>query len=453
MKERACIYCGVTDNLSASDIIPDALTNAKVLNRCVCQIEHNNRFSDLFESDVIKKLAFITNQLDVKSSKGKGFLKYDATIIVEGKEYSTSISSDADLLNSNRIITSVDGTSKIGPIDKLKKIKTVALGEISEINIDGAVEERIPINIDVFFSNSMYRLASKIAYEWYCLCNDISGKLNQFDDIIDYICTGHGNNPVSIVSNPELYKLFEDLADFGSHILITYIGTDGSVNAIISLFGIAIYNVRLLNNRITECKNNVNFLKLTLDSKRDSFSYEDINELRNCFFTSFNRNKAGKHQIMTPINANDTSLQYQFLYISCYSRFQSELNLTVSNDKELIDLIINNINKAISISIITKKSIKRFVKDHQKIIANIDTLDLHAINAKTLLYLYFLFLIGNPKNTIKSFNDFNTYIKRKETSDKVQVNFEKTEYLRTNMMNSEYCFSYIKDGAITVNDW
>ena len=46
-----------------------------------------------------------------------------------------------------------------------------------------------------------------------------------------------------------------------------------------------------------------------------------------------------------------------------------------------------------------------------------------------------------------------TYIKRKETSDKVQVNFEKTEYLRTNMMNSEYCFSYIKDGAITVNDW
>ena len=86
MNHRACIYCGTTDNLSDSDIIPDALTNAKVINKNVCRIEHNNKFSDLFESEVIKKLAFITNELDVKSSKGKTFPKYDAIIVVEGKD-------------------------------------------------------------------------------------------------------------------------------------------------------------------------------------------------------------------------------------------------------------------------------------------------------------------------------------------------------------------------------
>ncbi|WP_176494698.1 hypothetical protein [Anaerocolumna aminovalerica] len=44
-----CLYCGTEYNLSESDIIPDALTNARILNRNVCKIEHNNKFSDLFE--------------------------------------------------------------------------------------------------------------------------------------------------------------------------------------------------------------------------------------------------------------------------------------------------------------------------------------------------------------------------------------------------------------------
>ncbi|MEC0666127.1 hypothetical protein P8864_09465 [Priestia flexa] len=47
--EKQCIYCGIANDLSKSDIIPDALTNAKIINPNVCRIEHNNKFSDLFE--------------------------------------------------------------------------------------------------------------------------------------------------------------------------------------------------------------------------------------------------------------------------------------------------------------------------------------------------------------------------------------------------------------------
>lgn len=50
---KKCIYCNRVDGLSESDIIPDALTNVKIRNRNVCTVEHNNKFSDLFESRVI----------------------------------------------------------------------------------------------------------------------------------------------------------------------------------------------------------------------------------------------------------------------------------------------------------------------------------------------------------------------------------------------------------------
>ena len=64
-----CIYCDATEDLSESDIVPDALTNARILNRNVCKIAHNNKFSDMFESKVIEALSFITNILDIKTSK------------------------------------------------------------------------------------------------------------------------------------------------------------------------------------------------------------------------------------------------------------------------------------------------------------------------------------------------------------------------------------------------
>lgn len=40
--ERRCIYCGTDADLSESDIIPDALTNARIMNKNVCRIAHNN---------------------------------------------------------------------------------------------------------------------------------------------------------------------------------------------------------------------------------------------------------------------------------------------------------------------------------------------------------------------------------------------------------------------------
>ena len=79
-----CIYCGIDHDLSESDIIPDALTNARILNKkCFVELNIIIKFSDMFESKVINALSFITNELDIKSSeKGKNMHSYEAVVTI-----------------------------------------------------------------------------------------------------------------------------------------------------------------------------------------------------------------------------------------------------------------------------------------------------------------------------------------------------------------------------------
>ena len=61
MGEPKCIYCGTSKDLSNSDIIPDALTASRIINKCVCHVEHNSGMTKKFESEVAEKLAFLLN--------------------------------------------------------------------------------------------------------------------------------------------------------------------------------------------------------------------------------------------------------------------------------------------------------------------------------------------------------------------------------------------------------
>ena len=51
----------------------------------------------MFEDEIIKSMALITNELDIKSSKGKKYATYAARITIDGTGYTTNISSDAEL--------------------------------------------------------------------------------------------------------------------------------------------------------------------------------------------------------------------------------------------------------------------------------------------------------------------------------------------------------------------
>ena len=145
-----CIYCGKETDLSESDIIPDALTNARIINRCVCRIEHNNKFSDKFESKVIESLAFITNELDIKSNKGKNYAPYEAYITIEGVEYKLALHGDNNIFDG-RVLKSVDNTHMISTYEKMVKIakdeQKVTPLDVNSIEI----EKRVRVNNEIFF--------------------------------------------------------------------------------------------------------------------------------------------------------------------------------------------------------------------------------------------------------------------------------------------------------------
>ena len=201
-----CIYCGKETDLSESDIIPDALTNARIINRCVCRIEHNNKFSDKFESKVIESLAFITNELDIKSSKGKNYAPYEAYITIEGVEYKLALHGDNNIFDG-RVLKSVDNTHMISTYEKMVKIakdeQKVTPLDVNSIEI----EKRVRVNNVIFFDDALYRMVAKIAFEWYCAKNRIADHLPEFDNIVRYIVDGEGENPVSIIQEKQVYDM------------------------------------------------------------------------------------------------------------------------------------------------------------------------------------------------------------------------------------------------------
>ena len=281
--EQKCIYCGKNHDLSESDIIPDALTNARIFNNNVCRIEHNNRFSDMFESKVIEALAFITNELDIKSSKGKNYASYDAVITIEGTDYNLKLHGDNEIFNG-RVIKSSDNTQMISSYDKAVKIAKDE-SKVHPLDVNTIeLEKKVKINNAIFFDTAMYRMLSKIAYEWYCSKNNISGYYNEFEDIVKFITTGTGANPVSIIQEMEIYKMIDAEVNLGSHVLLALEKNNGEIDVIISLFGLLIYRVIVTKNKPNDCSNNFLYTELRTDSSRRELIHHSLDEAQQKFF-------------------------------------------------------------------------------------------------------------------------------------------------------------------------
>lgn len=207
--ENQCIYCGATKDLSESDIIPDALTNARIINKNVCRVAHNNRFSDLFESKVISALSFIANELDIKSRKGKHYAAYNVTVKIDGESYKTNLHSGNSIFDG-RVLKSTDNKHMIGSYDTIVKIaKDEHLVQPIDVN-QIEIEKQIKIDTAIFYDSAMYRMIAKIAYEWYCAKNNIVGYHSEFENIVSYIISGSGTSPVSIIQTDSIYKILSE---------------------------------------------------------------------------------------------------------------------------------------------------------------------------------------------------------------------------------------------------
>lgn len=461
MAER-CIYCGSDTDLSESDIIPDALTNARILNKCVCRIEHNNKFSDKFESKVIEALAFITNELDIKSSKGKKYALYEAIITIEGVEYKLPLHGDNNIFDE-KVLRSVDNTQMIGPYEKMVKIAKDE-DKVTPLDVNSIeIEKRVRINNEIFFDDAFYRMVSKIAFEWYCAKNHITEHKSEFDDIVNYIVDGVGERPVSIIQEKQIYDMLNRISDLGSHVLIGYENKDGQVEVIVDLFGLLVYRVVLANRKPMECKRNFLYIELRTDASRIELNHANREEASKYFenaFISPNMIQAAEIsgiKIMVPrdMPAPIKNLKLYPQILNMVQYFENA-NYDATGPNNIVNAIfLEQLKRITQASLLHKKSIKRFVNDlfrdgHDPIILNTKS-----SNKKSTFLFYCLYLIGKIdgqitdsafQNLVK--NEFNINI-----SDEIVITDELEELLKQKLSSDINYSEILEHGAKKVKEW
>lgn len=460
-EKHACIYCGNTET-SESDIIPDALTNARITNKNVCKTEHNNKFSDLFESDVIEALALITNGLDIKSHKGENYAAYSAKIEIDGIEYSTKMTSEKDLFNGRKVLVSTDGKHKLSSMDKITKIAQDP-SQISEVDINNLpLCKKVEIDINVYFSEKMFRMIAKIAYEWYCSRNDVVGYHDEFENIVKFITSGEGNNPVTILQNEELYKYCGKQVSLGSHCLFAYIDNEEKINVIVSLFGIAMYRVVVSDDIPAFCENNFMFMELRTDSSRKELKHVSREEAENYFFELLKpsnfiegANIAGMHIMIPKVISSIDVVVYPFVFnmTKCFLEINDE---TREPNERIVRILKNNIQEVLQASSLHKKSIQRFVKEyfsdgHEPIILNPNS-----SNKKTVLLFYILFVIG--RDNIEHIDDKSLQDIAKKALDmgvqsELIVTDEIEKKLQSEMLATKGYSDLLEKGAEVIKRW
>lgn len=461
--ENKCIYCGKNYDLSESDIIPDALTNARILNKNVCRIEHNNKFSDMFESKVIDALGFITNELDIKSSKAKRYAAYEAVVTIEGIEYNLKLNGDKEIFNG-KVIKSSDNKHMISSYDKAVKIAKDE-SKVQPLDINTIeIEKTVRINNKIFFDASMYRMLSKIAFEWYCSKNNISGYYSEFSNIVEFITTGKGTNPVSIIQEEKIYNMIDQVVNLGSHTLVVFEKEDGEIDVIISLFGLLIYKVIVTQKKPSICMYNFLYTELRTDSSRKEIVHQSVSEAQQKLDEVLNLDNFvctdiiidGK-KVMAPKKNN--SIQNLEIYVLLFNLigFLSATNDDATGPNFRVNKIffsqLKNITQA---STLHKKSIKRFVHEtfyegHEKI-----KLNPNASDKKSIVFLYAVYLIGNSEE--KELNDVILQKIVKEGLPNISngefiVNDEIENSLKKKMMEDENYSDTLERGAEKVLNW
>lgn len=431
-----CIYCG-SEDLSKSDIIPDALTNGKIINPCVCRIEHNNKFRDAFESKVISELAIITNKLDIKSSKGNGkYALYKTNIEIDGVSYKAKIASNAELFSEHKTLKSEDGKHLLGPIDEIRKIKRIKTSDIKWVDINQMdIRQNIEIDFSIFFSKEIYRLASKIAFEWYCLRNEIEDKYDFFDDIIGYITTGESSkNIVNMVATEEVYMHIDNnMAGFGSHVLLSYVAPDNYVHVLVDLFGIVIYDV-LVCEVNEKCKNNALFQSVSLDAKQNLFSYVDINAVMCDGILNSQENKSK-----------------EIAYWDLYKYIDNGLILTQKKEV-MLPILLKKVENVFQELELTIRGLRRFVKEHRAYIDSEKGLNSRGTNSKDIFLFYVIFIV-RKNNGLDSFADLKKYLDREIGNEDALITDERTEKLLKEIMSDENYTSYLIAGADKIEGW
>ncbi len=272
-----CIYCNNNSDLNCTHIIPDAMTGNNIMyQNSVCSYEHNTKFSEDFESNIIKKLAPILSNLNIKSSKGSNVPDYNIKVLENDNVFETTYYKFSNVIRGNTIIKNTSGDTFFGTMQALSKIPN----KYNRIFIDNNESYKTVTlyDVEVFFTCDIFRLVSKIAYEWFCKEYEIKEKVYEFQQIINFIVNGGENEFVTLVYEENVYNNLHRFSNLGSHILCLNVHND-TIEVMVSLFGIATYIVNLGKYNISKLEYKCLYFESTIYSKSYKFKTKNLYEL------------------------------------------------------------------------------------------------------------------------------------------------------------------------------
>jgi hypothetical protein len=360
-----------------------------------------------------------------------------------------------------RVLKSTDNTHMISLYEKMVKIakdeKKVTPLDINSIEI----EKRVRINNEIFFDDAFYRMVSKIAFEWYCAKNQVTDHLPEFDDIVKYIIDGEGARPVSIIQEKQIYEMFNQICNLGSHVLIGYESVTGQIEVIVWLMGLLAYRVVLSQSKLETCDNNFLFTELRTDSSRRELSYRNREEAMGIFENALNPKnmtqacEIGGIKIMIP-RGMIAPLKNMDLYpmaSNLVQYFESVKNDSMGPNELVNDIFLYQLKNSTQASSLHKKSIKRFVNDvfragHEPIVLNTKT-----SNKKATMLFYCVYLIGKMDEKLTD-SSFQKLIKKEfASSEDIVVTDELEEQLKDTILSDNNYSTILEEGARAVNEW
>ncbi|OPA02017.1 hypothetical protein BHL27_06555 [Bacillus cereus] len=412
-----CIYCNATEDLSDSDIIPDGLTNAKITNKNVCRIPHNNNFSNQFESYVINSLATLRDKLDIKTKSNKyPETEYEVSIgDFSAKKKGTKNST----LIGEKVLSNNKKNMKVGPLDIIEQIaKKIDNAKTTELDINPIeIETKFRLEPEVFFNQKTKRLMAKIAYEWYCRHNNIDEFYSEFKNITDYICDENKSvdDLVTYIKDPEIYSFIDNICESGSHMLFLYTDSENAVRVVISFFGICVYNVKLLDTVSNKFKNNFMYQEFQVSSNKITVKNEDVIGLIKLLLSPQTQENVDKIRIVTYLK----QLEIQMMkYAHSYLEY----------DNDFINFVINRYIDLFNVEIIHIRGLKRFVKDLFKDKNKITQLNPNGGDSPRILMYYCLFLLG-----IQDEEHVDISLLKRQISERINISYNECNLFKSQL--------------------
>lgn len=245
-----CIYCNNENDLTVSDIIPAALTGAKLRKRFVCR-SHNSFTNDHYENAMIRRLDIFRNRIGLTERDGDPVrFSADLKIGEYTSEKNISISDNKSIMDTDRLFRMKDKqghTVLVGPKEKLLKIRGATLDKITDLPLADISVSSITDIRDLFVSETVLHAIAKIAYEWHCYINDVEEfYVDKYGLITSYILDPERSNTlVNVVNDAYVAMLADRFSRTGSNMLFEYSDSDGNIYVIFCLWNVIAYKVKV----------------------------------------------------------------------------------------------------------------------------------------------------------------------------------------------------------------